>query len=64
MDLGRVQKAGIRLILGVKYDNYEDGVLRANLESLKERREKLCKNFAIKCMRSLYSNRIFQKLYQ
>ena len=48
----RVQKAAIRLILGERYENYEDGLLRANLESLKERREKLCKTLAIKYMKS------------
>ena len=52
MDLERVQKAAIRLILGEKYENYEDGLLRTNLESLKERREKLCKTFAIKCIKN------------
>ena len=40
------------LFLGEKYNNYEDGLLRANLESLKKRREKLCKTFAMKCMKS------------
>ena len=37
--------------------------LRANLESLKERREKLCKTFAIKCMKSENPriNNIFSK---
>ena len=30
----------VRLILGEKYENYEDGLLKANLESLKERRQK------------------------
>ena len=39
----------MRLILGEKYETYEDGLLRANLESLKERREKLCKTFAFRC---------------
>merc|ERR1712055_819793 len=52
IDLERVQKAAIRLILGERYETYEDGLLRANLESLKERREKLCKTFAIKCVKS------------
>ena len=63
LDLERVQKAAIRLILGEKYENYEDGLLRANLESLKERREKLCKTFAIKCMKSENPriNNIFSK---
>ena len=40
-------RAGKRLILGEKYENYEDGLLRANLWSLNKRREKLCKSFAI-----------------
>ena len=40
-----------------------DGLLRANLESLKERREKLCKTFAIKCIKSENPriNNIFSK---
>ena len=52
LDLERVQKAPIRLILGEKYENYEDELLRATLEPLKELSEKLCKTFAIKCMKS------------
>ena len=52
LDLERVQKAAIRLILVEKYETFEEGLLRANLESLKERREKLCKTFAIKCVKS------------
>ena len=42
MDQEIVQKPVIRLILSEKYDNYEDGLLRANIESLKQRGE----NFA------------------
>ena len=42
MDLERVQKAAIRLILGEKYENYEGGLLKTNQESLKEKRKKLC----------------------
>ena len=63
MDLEKVQKPALRLVLGEKYDNYADGLLRANLEPLKERREKLCKAFAIKCMKSENSriNDIFSK---
>ena len=30
-DIDRVQKAALRLILGEKYENYEDGLFRANL---------------------------------
>ena len=49
--LERVQKAAKRLILGEKYKNYENGLLRANLESLKERRGKFCNTFVMKCMK-------------
>ena len=51
LDLERVEKAAIRLILGKKNENYEDGLLRANLESLIKRSEKSCKTFAIKYMK-------------
>ena len=63
LGLERVQKAAIRLILGERYETYEDGLLRTNLESLKERREKLCKTFAIKCVKSENPrvNNIFSK---
>ena len=63
LNLERVQKAAIRLILGERYETYEDGLLRANIESMKERREKLCKTFAIKCVKSENPriNNIFSK---
>ena len=51
-DLERVQKAAVRLILGNKYENYEDGLIKANLDSLNVRRDVLCKKFAIKCIKS------------
>ena len=40
-DLERVQKAAIRIILGQKYEKYEDALIKVNLDSLRERREKL-----------------------
>ena len=51
-DLERVQKAALKIILGEKYENYEDGLVKANLESLENRREMLCRNFATKCIKS------------
>ena len=42
--LERIQKAAKRLILGEKYKNYENGLLRANLESTKEE-EKNCERY-------------------
>ena len=40
-DLERVQKAAVKLILGRNYENYEDVLVQADLESLKTRREEL-----------------------
>ena len=51
-DLERVQKCAVRLILGGKYESYEDALTRVNLDSLYTRREQLCKNFALKSIKS------------
>jgi hypothetical protein len=32
--------------LGKNYENYEEALIQADLESLKSRREELCKKFA------------------
>ena len=39
----------MKIILKDKYKGYEDGLAKLGLESLKERRNEMCKNFAIKC---------------
>ena len=51
-DLERVQKAAVKIILGTNYDNYEDPLIKVNLETLKNRREELCKKFAKKSSKS------------
>ena len=51
-DLERVQKCAVKLILGEKYENYDDALTRVHLDSLYDRREKLCKNFGLKCINS------------
>ena len=51
-DLERVQKAAVKLILGKNYENYEDALIQADLESLQARREELCKKIAKKCVSS------------
>ena len=58
-----VKKAATILIIGEKYENDEDWLLKANLDSLKEKRDTLCKTFAIKCMPSenLRINNIISK---
>ena len=61
-DLERVQKAAVRIILGKKYpENYEQALVRADLELLKERRVQLCKEFAKKCLQNERTDHIFKK---
>ena len=62
-DLERVQKAAVRIIIGKEYTNYEDALIKADLESLKERRENLCKTFAKKSLKSdnIRANTLFKE---
>ena len=46
MDLERVQKAAVKIILGHGYDSYSQTLKYLNIETLFERREKLCLRFA------------------
>ena len=45
-NLERVQKSAIKIILQEAYSDYIDGLYRLNIETLSERRNTLCKNFA------------------
>ena len=62
-DLERVQKCAARIIMGNEYKNYEDALQKISLDTLKERRNTLCINFARKCSESENerSNDIFKK---
>ena len=46
VDLERVQKAAVRIIIGHGYDSYSLTLKSLNIETLYERREKLCLRFA------------------
>ena len=50
-DIERVQKAALRLIMGNSYQGYNQALLHMNLDSLKERREKMALTFAKKTLR-------------
>ena len=50
LDLERVQKSALRLILKESYKSYENALNILEVESLKERRESLCLDFAKKCL--------------
>ena len=51
-DLERVQKSALKIILGKTYLNYQDGLEKANLQTLKQRREELSLRFATKCTKN------------
>ena len=47
-DLERVQKSALKIILKNKYNDYNQACELLNLDTLTERRQKLCLNFAQK----------------
>ena len=52
LDLERVQKVALRIILKDDYTTYSDALVLTGLETLKSRRNELCLNFAKKCVKS------------
>ena len=52
MDLERVQKIALKIILKEKYQNYENALNILELDTLKDRREILCLAFAQKCLKN------------
>ena len=51
-DLSRVQKSACKIILKNNYKDYENALNILDLETLNERRNKLCETFAKKCVTS------------
>ena len=51
IDLERVQKSAVRIIIGQKYDSYSDTLKSLKIETLFERRERLCLRFAKKSLK-------------
>ena len=49
-DLERVQKSAVRIIIGRKYESYSDTLRSLKMDTLLERREKLCLRFAKKSL--------------
>ena len=50
-DLERVQKVAFKVILQDRYSDYDQASKLLNLDSLANRRDKLCLNFAKKCLK-------------
>ena len=51
-DLERVQKAAVKIILGNNYEDYQEALIKIDLDTLEIRREELAHNFAINCVKS------------
>ena len=58
-DLERVQRAALRIILGKDFKNYDDALIKADLDSLENRREDLCQKFAEKCLKNEKTKDLF-----
>ena len=51
-DLERVQKSAFKIILKNKYESYEKALVTLDLQNLSERRQMLCKDFALKAAKN------------
>ena len=60
-EIERVQKTAFKNIHGEKYSDYETSLRLCQLKSLEERREELCKNFALKCIESKNHKDLFKR---
>ena len=58
-DLERVQKSAVKIILGNKYQNYEEALDELGIETLEERRKTLCYRFAKKCLKNEKAEKMF-----
>ena len=61
IDIERVQKVALKIILGEDYSSHSEALQLTGLESLKSRRKKLCLNFAKKCLKSDLTCDMFQE---
>ena len=55
----RVQKNALKLILKDQYFSYENALETTELKTLEERRQILCKRFAIKCTKNPKTAKMF-----
>ena len=59
LDLERIQKVALRIILRDSYITYEEALKTCNLKSLSERRSELSLRFAKKCIKNPKTSDIF-----
>ena len=58
-DLERVQKSAVKIILGGHYKGYLKSLADLDMETLDERREKLCLMFAKRCLNIEKTRKMF-----
>ena len=59
VDLERIQKIALKIILNDKYKSYENALNMLELDTLKDRREMLCLAFAQKCLKNKKMKHLF-----
>ena len=55
----RVQKVACRIILKSNYEHYSEALANLGLETLKDRRSKLCIKFAVQCVKNPKTTSMF-----
>ena len=60
-DLERIQKSAIKIIMGSSYQSYMKSLELLDLETLSQRREHLCLNFAKACVKNPKLNDMFPR---
>ena len=58
-DIERVQKSAVKLMLGNQYIGYQQSLEKLDMDTLKERREKICLNFALKSIKNVKMKDMF-----
>ena len=58
-DLERIQKSAFKIILGDKYRSYRKSLQELELDTLEQRRENLCLNFALKAIENEKTKHMF-----
>ena len=61
LDIERVQKIALKVILNDRYENYEQACILLNTQSLEIRRKSLALKFALKCLKSDQHKHLFKQ---
>ena len=59
MEIERVQKVALRIILNSDYESYEQALELTGLQTLDDRRTALCKKFALQCVKNEKTRSMF-----